>query len=66
MVDQDTEIKQLLQTFSRLTNERIRAYMNQLPADQHLKLRFVLEDITVYKDPPPEELSVFVEGEVHS
>ena len=58
------DIRKLLKEFGLTADETVSAYLIQQNVDRPLRLRIVLEDITVYETPPSEPLRVIVEGEV--
>ncbi len=58
------DIRKLLKEFGLTADETVSAYLIQQNVDRPLRLRIVLEDVTVYEAQPSDPLRVVVEGEV--
>lgn len=56
------DIRKLLKEFGLTADETVSAYFIEHKPDRPLRLRIVLEDVTVYETAPSEPLRVEVEG----
>jgi hypothetical protein len=59
------DIRRLLKAFGIQADEVISAHLDQNPDIGILKVRLVLEDVTDYREQPPEQsLQLEIEGEI--
>lgn len=65
MAETQNDIRRVLKNFGMEVDRLITEYMDRLPRNQSIRVRLILQDITEYKDTPPDQLHFEIEGEIH-